>query len=76
MDLSTTQHSPSIFSLDATIRPRKKAENATTGQGSKCADRHSNSANWPIIPVVLFLPNFVILTLFHLNFSLLKVPTQ
>ena len=32
MDLSSTQHSPSIFNLDATICPRKKAENATTRQ--------------------------------------------
>ena len=35
MDLSSTQPSPSIFNLDATICPRKKAENTTTGQGSR-----------------------------------------
>ena len=32
MDLSNTQRSPSIFNLDTTICPRKRAENATTGE--------------------------------------------
>ena len=72
MDLSSTQRSPSIFSLDATICPRKKAENATTGQGSRCANRHSNNVDWPIIPIVLVLPSFVILILFYSNFALLR----
>ena len=76
MDLSSTQHSPSIFSLDATICPRKKAEKTTIGQGSRCANRHSNSADRHIIPIVLVLPSFVILILFYSNFTLLKVPTQ
>ena len=76
MDLSSTQHSPSIFSLDATICPRKKAEKTTIGRGSRCANRHSNSADRHIIPVVLVLPSFVILILFYSNFTLLKVPTQ
>ena len=76
MDLSSTQHLSSIFSLDATICPRKKAKNATTEQGSRCANRHSNSADRHIIPVVLILPSFVILILFYSNFTLLKVPKQ
>ena len=76
MDLLSTQRSPSIFSLDATICPRKKAKNATTEQGSRCANRHSNSTEWPIIPAILVLPNFVILILFYSNFALLKVPKQ
>ena len=76
MDISSTQHSPSIFCLDATICPRKKAENATIGQGSRCANWHSNSVDWPIIPAVLALSSFVILILFYSNFALLKVPTQ
>ena len=76
MDLSSTQHSPLIFSLDATTCPRKKAENTTIGRGSRCANWHSNSAYWHIIPVVLVLPTFVILILFYSNFALLRVPTQ
>ena len=76
MVLSSTQHSPSIFSLHATICPRKKAKNATIGQNSRHANQHSNSVDWPIIPVVLVLPSFGILILSYSNFSLLKVPTQ
>ena len=76
MDILNTQHSPLIFSLDATICPRKKAENATTRQGLRCSNRHSNNANWPITPTVLVLPSFVMLILFYSNFTLLKVPTQ
>ena len=76
MDLSSTQCSPSIFSLHATTCPRKKAENATTRQGLRCSNRHSNNANWHIIPTVLVLPSFVMLILFYSNFTLLKVPTQ
>ena len=76
MGFSSTQHSPSILSLDATICPRKKAKNATIGQGSRCANRHSNSADWPIIPAILVLSNFVILIFFYSRFALLNVLTQ
>ena len=76
MDLSSTQHSPSIFNLDATICPRKKAENTTTRQGSRCANWLSNSTDWPTISAVLVLPSFVILMLFYSNFALLKVHTK
>ena len=41
------------------------------GQGSKCANRLSNSTNWPTIPTILVLPSFVILILFYSNFALL-----
>ena len=54
MDLLNTQRSPLIFSLDATICPRKKAENATIGEGSRCANQHSNRAHWPIKIIIIF----------------------
>ena len=53
MDILNTQHSPLIFSLDATICPRKKAENATIGEGSRCANQHSNRAHWPIKIIII-----------------------
>ena len=75
MDLSFTQHSPSIFSSNAIIGPRKKkVENATTGQGSRCVNQHSNSADWPIIPAVLVLLDFLILISFYSNFYSIEGP--
>ena len=76
MDLSSIQHSPSIFNSDATICPRKKAENVTIGQGSRRANWHSNSADLPIILAILVLPIFVILILFYSNFAFLTIPPQ
>ena len=53
MDLVNTQRSPSIFNLDATICPIKKTEKAITGEGSRCANQHSNKAHWPIKIIII-----------------------
>ena len=74
MDLSSTQHSPSIINLYATICSRKKAENTTILQGLRCANRHSNSADWLIIPTVPVLPSFVIFDLVLLKFCFIEGP--
>ena len=38
----------------------------------RCANQHSNRAQWPIIPSILVLTSFVILIMFYSKFSLLR----
>ena len=69
MDLFNTQRSQSIFSLDATICPRKRAENATTGDGLRCANRHSNRAHWPIKVIIIIFSKIIKISKNHVSIS-------
>ena len=69
MDLFNTQCSQSIFSLDATICPRKRAENVTTGEGLRCANRHSNRAHWPIKVIIIIFSKIIKISKNHVSIS-------
>ena len=69
MDLFNTQCSQSIFSLDATICPRKRAKNVTTGEGLRCANRHSNRAHWPIKVIIIIFSKIIKISKNHVSIS-------